>query len=189
MVDADPDHPPTDSLLAKRIQQAAPENSPAAEAELYRRLAPRVRLYGLRHLRSDEAADDLMQQVMLIVIERLRTGALREPEKLVSFVFGICRMVVLELRRGHTRRERLLDAYGEVLLPPEPMLPNLDGKRLADCLERLPERERTILLMTFYREESAESLARELNLKTSNVRVIRHRGLARLRKCVTGETE
>ncbi len=176
-------------MLAERIQQASPENSREAEAELYRRLAPRVRLYGLRHLRNEEAANDLMQQVMLIVIERLRAGELRESEKLVSFVFGVCRMVVLELRRGHARRERLLNAYGEVLLPPEPMLPNLDGKRLADCLERLSERERTILLMTFYSEEPAESLARELKLKTSNVRVIRHRGLTRLRKCVTGESE
>ena len=30
-----------------------------AEAELIRRMAPRVRLYGLRHLRDEEAADDL----------------------------------------------------------------------------------------------------------------------------------
>jgi RNA polymerase sigma-70 factor (ECF subfamily) len=33
----------------------------AAEAELYRRLAPRVRLYGLRHLRDRHAAADLVQ--------------------------------------------------------------------------------------------------------------------------------
>ena len=43
---------------------------PQAEAELYRRLAPRVRLYGLRHLRDAQAAADLVQQVMLITLER-----------------------------------------------------------------------------------------------------------------------
>ena len=31
-------------------------SSEAAESELYRRFAPRVRLYGLRHLRDEDAA-------------------------------------------------------------------------------------------------------------------------------------
>ena len=46
----------------------------AAETELYRRLAPRVRLYGLRHLREPHAAADLVQQVLLMTLERLRAG-------------------------------------------------------------------------------------------------------------------
>jgi RNA polymerase sigma-70 factor (ECF subfamily) len=170
------------------VGQTAPATDPEAEAELCRRLAPRVRLYGLRHLGNDAAAADLMQQVMLLMIERLRAGALREPERLASFVFGICRMVVLGLRRGHARRERLLETYGEVLLPPAAPPPNPDHKRLAHCLETLPERERTVLLLTFYDDMPAKTLARELDLSPANVRVIRHRGLARLRGCVTGES-
>jgi RNA polymerase sigma-70 factor (ECF subfamily) len=97
-------------------------------------------------------------------------------------------MVVLDLRRGHARRERLLETYGEVLLPPAAPPPNPDHKRLAHCLETLPERERTVLLLTFYDDMPAETLARELDLSPANVRVIRHRGLARLRGCVTGES-
>lgn len=188
MSNADSDDLPDDASLALRVVQAAPGSDREAEAELCRRLAPRVRLYGLRHLRNEAAAADLMQQVMLMMIERLRAGALREPEKLVSFVFGICRMVVLELRRVHTRRERLLETYGDALLPPELPTPNLDSTRLAHCLERLPERERTVLLMTFYDDMPADALARELELSTANVRVIRHRGLERLRLCVNGES-
>jgi len=184
----DPARPPEEAALARRVGQAAPATDTEAEAELCRRLAPRVRLYGLRHLGNEAAAADLMQQVMLLMIERLRAGALREPERLASFVFGICRMVVLDLRRGHARRERLLETYGEALLPPEPPPPNLDHKRLAHCLEALPERERTVLLLTFYDDMPAEALARELDLSPANVRVIRHRGLERLRGCVTGES-
>jgi RNA polymerase sigma-70 factor (ECF subfamily) len=184
----DPASPPDDAALAQRVGQTAPATDPEAEAELCRRLAPRVRLYGLRHLGNEAAAADLMQQVMLLMIERLRARALREPERLASFVFGICRMVVLDLRRGHARRERLLETYGEVLLPPAAPPPNPDHKRLAHCLETLPERERTVLLLTFYDDMPAKTLARELDLSPANVRVIRHRGLARLRGCVTGES-
>jgi RNA polymerase sigma-70 factor (ECF subfamily) len=188
MPSQNPESPPDEAALAQRVGQATPDTDSEAEAELCRRLAPRVRLYGLRHLRDEAAAADLMQQVMLLMIERLRAGALREPERLASFVFGICRMVVLDLKRGHARRERLLDIYGEALLPPEASPPNLDQKRLAHCLECLPERERTVLLLSFYDDMPADTLARELDLSPANVRVIRHRGLARLRRCVTGES-
>lgn len=184
----DPDTPPDDAALALRVGEAAPGIDAAAEAELCRRLAPRVRLYGLRHLRDEAAAADLMQQVMILTIERLRAGSLREPERLASFVFGICRMTVLDQRRGAARRERLLETYGEALLPPEAPLPDLDHERLAHCLERLPERERTVLLLSFYDDLPADALARELDLSPANLRVIRHRGLARLRACVTGES-
>lgn len=177
-----------DTELAQRVSQAAPDTDTEAEAELCRRLAPRVRLYGLRHLGNEASAADLMQQVMLLMIERLRKGAVREPERLASFVFGICRMTVLDQRRGEARRERLLDTYGDVLLPPEEAAPSLDHDRLANCLEQLPERERTVLLLTFYDEKPAAELASELALSQANVRVIRHRGMERLRDCVTGET-
>jgi RNA polymerase sigma-70 factor (ECF subfamily) len=183
-----PDDLPDDASLARRVGQAAPATDHEAEAELCRRLAPRVRQYGLRHLRNDAAAADLMQQVMLLMIERLRAGVLREPERLASFVFGICRMVVLDLRRGHARHERLLETWGEALLPPEAALPNFDHERLARCLARLSERERTVLLLTFYDDMPAAALAHELDLSPTNVRVIRHRGLERLRTCVIGGT-
>ena len=52
------------------------------EAELFRRMAPRIRLYGLRYLRDENASDDLTQQVLMTAIEALRAGRLREPEKL-----------------------------------------------------------------------------------------------------------
>jgi RNA polymerase sigma-70 factor (ECF subfamily) len=182
------EHPPDDAALALRVARAAPGIDHDAESELCRRLAPRVRLYGLRHLRIEAAASDLMQQVMLMMIERLRAGALLNPDKLASFVFGICRIVVLDLRRGQTRRQRLLDTYGDALVPEALPVPNPDSDRLAQCLERLPERARTVLLMTFYDEMTAGALAGELSLSEANVRVIRHRGLERLRRCVTGET-
>lgn len=176
-----------DAALARRIAAAQPGRDEAAESELCSRLAPRVRFYGLRHLRDEHAARDLVQQVMLMTLERLRAGKLREPDMLASFVFGMCRMVVLDLRRGHARRERLLETYaGDVPMADPATSPRLDHARLLACLDGLPERERTILVMTFYDERKAPEVATELALSEANVRVIRHRGLQRLRDCVTG---
>jgi len=176
-----------DAALARRIAAAHPARDEAAEAELYRRLAPRIRFYGLRHLRDEHAARDLVQQVMLMALERLRGGKLREPEMLASFLFGMCRMVVLDLRRTHARRERLLETFaGDVPMADPAAAPRLDHQRLLSCLDGLPERERTILVMTFYDDRKSPDVAAELALSEANVRVIRHRGLQRLRDCVTG---
>ena len=156
-----------------------------AEAELYRRLAPRVRLYGLRHLRDRHAAADLVQQVLMTTFERLRAGAVREPERLASYVLGMCRMTVLEMRRGAARRADLLERYGgaeEAVEDAEPRV--LEQARLAECLERLAERERSVLLLSFYADKSADEAGRELALAPGNVRVIRHRALEKMRACM-----
>jgi len=177
-----------DAALASRIAAAGERIDSAAETELYRRLAPRVRLYGLRHLRDPHAAQDLMQQVLLMTLERLRAGKLREPEQIASFVLGMCRMVVLEIRRGTWRRETLLETYGdtaEAVEVPEPLA--LDADKLAGCLQALAERERTVVVLTFFADRLSDEVAKELGLSAGNVRVIRHRALTRLRECMDGE--
>lgn len=177
---------PDDGALARRIAecgQAAPDS--AAEAELYRRLAPRVRLYGLRHLRDRQAAADLVQQVLLMTLERLRAGKVREPERIASFVLGASRMTVLEMRRGTRRREALLETWSDmdqVFEAPEPL--TLAPDRLAGCLQALSERERSVVVLSFYADKGADEVATDLALSAGNVRVIRHRALARLRECM-----
>lgn len=157
----------------------------AAEAELFRRMAPRIRLYGLRHLRDQHAADDLVQQVLITTIEALRAGRLRESDKLTSFVLGTCRMSVLDLRRNRQRKERLLEQFGaDVLAPVPPPMPRLDQERLAHCVQRLRERERAVIVMTFYDEQTSADAARFLGVSEANVRVIRHRAMDQLRNCM-----
>jgi len=147
-------------------------------------MAPRIRLYGLRHLRDEQAAADLVQQVLMMTIESMRAGKVRDLGKIESFVLGTCRMVVLEIRRGGARRERLLEQYlPPVSAFPEPA-PDLD--KLAECLGRLAERERSVVVMTFYEEHRSEAVADALGLSNENIRVIRHRALGRLRKCMSG---
>jgi RNA polymerase sigma-70 factor (ECF subfamily) len=181
--------PGQEAELARRIAESAPRIDSAAEAQLYRLLAPRVRLYGRRHLRDEAAAEDLMQQIMLMAIEKLRAGELREPHRIASFVFGACRMVTLDMRRGARRREALLEKFGADLSEDVVLVPRLDEARVADCLQRLGERDRTVLILTFYEDEPAVRVGAALGLAEGNVRVIRHRALQRLRDCVLGGTK
>ena len=83
----------------------------AAESELYRRFAPRVRWYGLRHLRDEDAARDLVQQVMLLVIEKLRAGLVRDADQIASFILGVSRTIAIDVKRRERRREKLRDIF------------------------------------------------------------------------------
>ena len=170
----------SDAELALRIGRGDRE----AEAEMCRRMAPRIRLYGLRHLRSPSAADDLVQQVLLKVLEALRTARLREPDKLAQFVLGTCRVTVLDLRRSLHRQQELLATFGGDLVPDPPAMPKLDDRQLARCVQALKERERSIIVMTFYDEQTAAEAAGFLGISEANVRVIRHRAVQQLRACM-----
>ncbi len=148
-------------------------------------MAPRIRLYGLRHLRNEAAAEDLTQQVLITTLETLRAGRLREADKLASFVLGACRMIVLDLRRGAQRKERLLEQFGaDLLAPATSAVPSLDHHQLTRCVQALKERERAAVVMTFYDEQDGPEVARFLGVSDANLRVIRHRALHQLRQCM-----
>jgi len=61
----------------------------------------------------------------------------------------------------------------------------LDLDRLEACLARLAERERMVVLLTFYAERTSGEVGKELGVRDGNVRVIRHRAVERLRTCMT----
>src|SRR5215467_9318529 len=173
----------SDADIVRRIGAGERE----AEAEMVRRMAPRIRLYGLRHLRDVHASEDLTQNILITIIEALRHSRLREPEKLASFVLGTCRMTILDLRRGAQRKERLLEQFGPDLAgQAESFTPRLDQERLARCVENLKERERTVVVMTFYDERTCADVAGFLGVSEANVRVIRHRAIHQLRDCIGG---
>ncbi len=171
-----------DADLARQIGSASDRE---AEAELCRRMAPRIRLYGLRHLRDEHASEDLTQQVLITALEALRAGRLKEPDKLASFILGTCRMMVLDLFRNAQRRERLLERFGpDLLAPAAPPLPHVDHEQLTRCVQNLKERERAVVVLTFYDEQTGADVAKFLGVSEANVRVIRHRAIHQLRDCM-----
>jgi RNA polymerase sigma-70 factor (ECF subfamily) len=177
-----------DGELARRIARGPSTEADAAETEVARRFAPRIRLFGLRRLRDHAAAQDLVQEVLVTTIEALRTGRIEQPERLASFVLGACRMTIVNQRRGEQRRARILAQFGDDLAPaPDSSRGSaLDRDRLAACLEGLPIRDRTVVALTFYLERSADEIARELGTSPGNIRVLRHRALGRLHDCLEG---
>jgi RNA polymerase sigma-70 factor (ECF subfamily) len=170
-----------DGELVRRI--ARKDDGESAEEELCRRFAPRIRLYGLRHLGTLDRATDLVQAVLLAVIEAARAGRIEELDHVERFVLGTSRNVALRMRRTEARATPTdpteLDV-GMFL----PTFEHVDAGALMQCMSKLDGRSRTVIVMSFQSESSADEIAQLLETTAGNVRVVRHRALLQLRRCL-----
>jgi RNA polymerase sigma-70 factor, ECF subfamily len=186
VLDSRPLEETTDDVGALVAQIVEDRDRARAEASFCARYKRLVYLYGIRHLRDAAAADDLVQDVLSTVLLRIRAGAIEEPAKIGAFVLGTCRMLVANKKRGEARRTRLLALYVDPRSEQEGAaagdLHDLD--RLRECLTMMADRDRTVLLLSFYAELDAAAVGREMGVEPSHVRVIRHRALGRLETCV-----
>jgi RNA polymerase sigma-70 factor, ECF subfamily len=74
----------------------------------------------------------------------------------------------------------------ELPCPLSEMRPDvLELQRLGECLKALAERERTLVTLTFFQEQTADEVGEALGMESGNVRVVRHRALLRLRGCMS----
>ncbi|HWB82207.1 MAG TPA: sigma-70 family RNA polymerase sigma factor [Nannocystaceae bacterium] len=155
----------------------------AREAELCREWAPRIRLYGKKHLRSEDAARELVQCVLLALVEALRANRIEQPEHLDRYVLGICRNLADRIRRNDARAEPHDPATLD-LAAALPEIEPLDFGAVMQCIARLEARARSVLHLSFQRERSADEIAESLGMTAGNVRVVRHRAVAALRRCL-----
>lgn len=159
------------------------------EAALCERFMPRIRAFGLLHLRNEDAASELVQEVLVGVLAALREGRVCELERLPAFVMGTCRNTVLNWHSRTRRQGALLELFAAGLTDSwEPEVSALDLERLRGCLKKLPPREGTLITLTFFGELSSEQIGDELGLKSGAVRVARHRALKRLLTCLESGT-
>jgi RNA polymerase sigma-70 factor (ECF subfamily) len=174
----------TDGDLARRIADRTNGGTEAEETELYRRFAPRVRLYGRRHLRDDAAAQDLAHEVLLLTIERLRAGGVRNPDEIGSFILSTARLTATSRKRTDHRRAHL---GSQVVVPhagEADFVDAVDVPHVARCLQTLGVHARQVIMLTYYAERTAAQIAAELGGTSGAIRIARHRAMEQLRDCM-----
>lgn len=161
-----------------------PENSETAA--LCRSLLPRLRLYARRRLPDVDAAEDLAQEVLVVVLEAVATDRVREPRHVRRFALGVARNMINDGFRTDERRRRLVQSR----LPPTAnprIIPELfDMYKVLSCMGRLTQKARTLMLMTFAEDRDTAEIAEALEMTPGSVRVARHRAIDLVRRCVEG---
>lgn len=152
------------------------------ETELCERFHPLLRAFGRRHLRDATLADELAQETLLIVLAALREGRVQSIDNVGGYALGVARNLVREGWRRDQRGREALSALAlfAVDVSPEPEL----ELGLRGCIAKLTARARAVLQRAIVAEETAPEIAVALGISEGNVRVIRHRALAEVRRCL-----
>ena len=127
-----------------------------AEAELVERYSRGVMIIIRREVHDTAFAEDIYQDVFRIVLEKIRQGDVREPERLSGFVCGVARNLVIDYFRRAARRESMAEIEEAAPLPhPAPdQLQELLQKEKADLvrhvLKEMPNERDIHALYRFY---------------------------------------
>ncbi len=153
--------------------------------DLYRLFARGIRFYLCRQLGPQEL-DDKIHDTFLIVVQAIRKGDLREPERLMGFVRTVVRRQVAAHidKVVHSRREELdLDVgvrVADVRRNPEQNAAfQQKVEFMVSVLDGLSERDREILSRFYLDEQSQEEICDEMDLSETQFRLLKSRAKAR----------
>jgi len=154
-------------------------------AELYQLFSKGVRFYLCRQLGSQDL-DDKVHDTFVVVVQAIRRGELREPQRLMGFVRTVVRRQVAAHidRVVQARREqqdldstaRVVDPRGD---PEESVMFRQRTELIRRVLDELGERDREILTRFYLQEESQEQICDEMGLSDTQFRLLKSRAKAR----------
>ncbi len=151
--------------------------------ELYRDYHEKVARYISSHVPNAHDRADLQQQVFLNAIAAMDGY---DPARSApgTWLYAITRNAVTDYYRRRGREpvrvelDETIPFAGET---DDALLTEETLEALADALERLPERERDIVIFRFYHGLSAQETAVRIGVSYANVRVLQHNALRKMR--------
>jgi RNA polymerase sigma-70 factor (ECF subfamily) len=161
----------------------------AAETMLVQQYGPAVRRFFKRRVSCAAAVDDLFQDCCVLTITRLRHGDLRAPDKPEYFMIGVARRLLLAYVRGKVESRVVLWDHDELeyqladsVSLEEAVEQEMLGESVRARLDDLQiARDREVLVRRYLLDEDTETVARELGITESEVRVVLCRARKRLR--------
>jgi RNA polymerase sigma-70 factor (ECF subfamily) len=152
---------------------------------LYKQFSRGIRYYLCRHLGPEEL-DDRVHDTFLVVVQAIRKGDLREPERLMGFVRTIVRRQVAAYidQAVQTRRDQadiecgvaVADGKGD---PEQQAIARQKKELMKSVLDSLSKRDRDILVRFYLNEEPQEKICEEMSLTETQFRLLKSRAKAR----------
>lgn len=176
--------PGTAAELVRKIQAG----DVAAEGELISTYGRGVTILIHRASSDASAVDDLYQQTFQIVLEKIRRGDVREPERLSGFICSLARNLVIDHFRKAAARRFTGSVEGARAADPAPgpledLLRVERASIVRSVLAELPsERDREILFRFYIAEDEKDSICRDLVLTSLHFNRVLFRARERFRE-------
>ena len=129
---------------------------------------------------SPQAIEDIRQETFTRVFVALRSGKLRQPDRLGAFVNSMCNNVLLEHYRASSRDSSLedeeqkdfpavtVDVLGAIAAKQM-------GEKIREILEEMSEKDRRLLREVFLEEKDKDEVCRDFGVDRDYLRVLLHR--------------
>ena len=161
------------------------EGDSAGAEDLYHTVSGSARAK-LRRSVDPHLVEDRLHDIVVTVLEAIRGGTLREPERLMGFVRTVThRQVAAHIRSNVARRRRLMP-IGPLEFPtsaehsPEAAFAALERTdAVRKVLRRLRARDREILIRFYCEEQDQQQICQEMNLTATQFRLYKSRAIAR----------
>jgi RNA polymerase sigma factor (sigma-70 family) len=167
--------------LVERIRQG----DHRAMEELYVTFSRGIRYYLCRQLGLQEL-DDRVHDAYLIVVQAIRSGVLREPERLMGFVRTVVRRQVaahieqaVAIRKGHAEIELGARVPDQRCSPEEEAMHREKTRLMVEFLREISARDREILTRFYLYGQSQEQICLEMGLTSTQFRLLKSRAKGR----------
>jgi RNA polymerase sigma-70 factor (ECF subfamily) len=153
--------------------------------QLYKLFSRGIRYYLCRQLGPQEL-EDKVHDTFLIVVNAIKRGDLREPERLMGFVRTVVRRQVAAYieQAVHTRREQADLETGVTVAdrkqnPEQEAMVRQKAELMKSALAALSQRDRDILIRFYLKEQPQEQICREMALTETQFRLLKSRAKAK----------
>ena len=184
--------PQNDLSILTRLRERDPETLAATVEAFARPLYRAAR--GLRF--TDPEADDLVQDVFTVFLERL--DQFEGRSQLRTWLFGILHNKMRERRRALRREQQFdsldpafeaqFDSSGRWTRVPEDLerifASKQTGQAVDDCISSLPSQQREVFMLREVEELNTREICNNLPITDTHVGVLIHRARHRLRECM-----
>ena len=159
--------------------------------DVYLQYHRRLYAQALQITHSSPAAEDAVSESLLALMKKIDLLRSFPCNKLRSYLVITVKHTAITMM-GRGKRERLDgDAAFRDLAGGKPidegLLARAGIERIKDAIRSLPDRERDILMMKFFRELTDDEIAEALRIKPVSVRVHLSRARKRLSELLAGE--
>jgi RNA polymerase sigma-70 factor, ECF subfamily len=157
----------------------------AGMEQLYKLFSRGIRYYLCRQLGPQEL-EDKVHDTFLIVVNAIKRGDLREPERLMGFVRTVVRRQVAAYieQAVHTRREQADIESGITVAdrkqnPEQEAMLRQKADLMKSALAALSQRDRDILVRFYLKEQPQEQICLEMSLTETQFRLLKSRAKAK----------
>jgi RNA polymerase sigma-70 factor, ECF subfamily len=166
------------------IVERVRSGDPSGMEDLYRSFYPGIRYFLCRQIGFQDL-DDKIHNILVIVVQSIRRGELRDPERLGGYIRTIAQRQAASHINGAVQARRNRDIDSTIGLSdhqPSPEWQVIDHEN-ADVamrlLRSLKRRDREVLIRFYLKEESQEQICGEMGLTETQFRLIKSRAKAR----------